>query len=161
MEPIALIPGIFVIYLSGICSGAVIQVETTNYGPCHQLENNPLRLHFGTEARCKKNGNFKPLQTFNMKLECYFPMGVDYVQRYPGNGPCRMLKQCLRQKHHEFGGLKEHKWIRCDKYGYFKPLQKQEKGNRICVDFYGNIRKRNKVTNRADCIKSIIAHRRR
>lgn len=38
-----------------------------------------------------------------------------------------MLKQCLRQKHHEFGGLKEHKWIRCDKYGYFKPLQKQEK----------------------------------
>ena len=61
------------------------------------------------------------------------------------------MRQCLRQKHYTSKGVKEHKLIRCDKFGYFKTLQKQD-GKMICVDFQGNIKKSFGVTGRKDCL---------
>ncbi|CAB4014630.1 Hypothetical predicted protein, partial [Paramuricea clavata] len=107
-------------------------------------------------ARCDDQGRFKPLQRFNEKLECYFPNGADFINEYAVRGPCRKLKQCLRQKYRTSKGVKEHEWIRCDKYGYFKPLQKQENGKMICVDVQGNIRKSFGVTGKQDCSYAVI-----
>ena len=66
-------------------------------------------------------------------------------------GPCRQLRWCLRHKYHTTKGVKEHKMIRCDKFGYFKPLQKLD-GRKICVDPQGNIRKSSGVKGNQDCL---------
>jgi hypothetical protein len=48
-----------------------------------------------------------------------------------GEGACRQLKQCL--KNHTSEGVEDHRLIRCDKFGLFEPLQKQEDGSMICA----------------------------
>ncbi|XP_028396502.1 uncharacterized protein LOC114520442 [Dendronephthya gigantea] len=111
-----------------------------------------------TLPRCNAQGRFKPLQVYNDKVECYYPSGADFADYYAARGPCRKVKRCLRQKYYETRDAKEHKLLRCDKFGYFKPLQMREDGKMICVDFQGNVRKRVGVTGTEDCLYSVIVH---
>ena len=48
-----------------------------------------------------------------------------------GEGPCHMLRQCL--KNHTSEGDEDYKLIQCDKFGLFKALQRQQNGNIICA----------------------------
>ena len=126
--------------------------------PCAKV----AQEHFKTSSgdmlvRCDKQGRFKPLQRFHKKLECFFPNGADFTSDYAVQGPCRQLRRCLRHKYHTTKGVKEHKMIRCDKFGYFKPLQKLD-GRMICVDFHGNIRKSSGVKGNQDCLYAVIVN---
>ena len=62
------------------------------------------------------------------------------------------MRECLKQKYHTTQGVKDHKLLRCDKHGYFKPVQRQNDGEKICVDPRGNVRKSSGVKGKKDCL---------
>lgn len=64
-------------------------------------------------------------------------------------GPCKRLKRCVEE--HQAPGVRDHKLIRCDKFGYFKPVQRTDAG-KICVRLFdGKVLKTTNVFRKRDC----------
>lgn len=143
------------------CSGASIKSEDP---PCRSevsriqkehLENN-FFLNYVVLPQCDKRGYYKALQRTIEGFMCSTPYGtpVDYSY-FTAQGPCRRLQQCV--KHYQSEGANDHNLIRCDKFGYFKRVQRTEAG-KICVAVYGKIFKTTNVSRKRDCYDAIFRH---